>query len=167
MSVSPIPEGFHTVTPHIIVNSAADAMEFYKKAFGAEEILRLEMPGGQGIMHAEIKIGDSTIMIAEEFPGNPMKSPKSVGTTTVSLAIYSEDCDAAFGRAVEAGATVEMPPMDMFWGDRYSKVVDPFGHAWEISTHTEDVSPEDCTARAAEFFKNMGDMCDESAGGGQ
>ncbi|MAG58454.1 MAG: glyoxalase [Planctomycetes bacterium] len=156
MSVKPIPEGFHTLTPHIVIKGAAEALEFYTKAFNAEVSLCMPGPGGT-VMHAEMKIGDSHVMIADEFPGHSVSSPKTVGGTTFSLALYTEDCDAAYAQAVEAGATAEMPPTDMFWGDRYSKVMDPWGHSWEISTHKEDLSPEEIGERAAQFFASMGD----------
>lgn len=155
MSVSPIPEGFRSVSAHLVVDDGHKLIDFYGKAFGAETMIVMPGPGGQGVMHAEVKIGDTMVMLAEEFPGNPMKSPNNAGTTTVALMIYTEDVDAAFGRAVEAGATVAMPPMDMFWGDRYCKVIDPAGHHWEIATHIEDVAPEEMGKRAEEFFKNF------------
>ncbi len=155
MAVKPIPDGFHTVTPHLVIKDAAAAIDFYKKAFGAEEIARMPGPGGQGVMHAEIKIGDSMIMMCDEFPGmdNP-KSPKSLNGTTITLMLYVKDVDSAFQRAVGAGATVSMPVTDMFWGDRYGKVSDPFGHEWAIATHKEDLTLEEIGKRAAEFFSH-------------
>lgn len=155
----PIPDGCHTVTPHMVIRGAAAAIEFYKKAFGAEEIMSMPGPGGS-VMHAEIRIGDSRIMLCDEFPQmEHCTSPARLNGTTVSLAIYSEDCDKAWKRAVDAGAKPTMAPMDMFWGDRYSKVTDPFGHDWEISTHKLDMTPEEIGQAAQAFFANMGGEC--------
>ena len=154
---NPIPEGFHTATPHLVIRGASDAIEFYKRAFGAEEISRMPGPGGL-LMHAEIKIGNSIIMLVDEMPQmERWLSPSSLNGTTMGIALYVEDCDALFQRAVEAGATVSLPMMDAFWGDRYGKVTDPFGHEWEIMTHKEDVSPEEMEERAGQFFANMGE----------
>lgn len=154
--VKPIPEGWHTVTPHMCVRGAAEAIEFYKKAFGAEEIFRMPGPGGHGVMHAEIKIGDSMIMLADEMPDmGGWVSPAANNGTTVSISLYVEDVDKAFQRAVDAGAEVSMPPADMFWGDRYSKVKDPFGHIWAIAMRKQDLTPEQCAKAAEEFFANM------------
>ncbi len=153
--VKPVPEGFHTVTPAFAVKDAAKAIDFYKKAFGAQEISRMSTPDGR-IMHAEIKIGDSIIMLAEEFPGmGGTASPQTLGNTTVNLHIYVPDVDAAFDRAVKAGAKHTMPVADMFWGDRYGKLLDPFGHAWSIGTHKEDVSQSEMERRGNELFKQM------------
>lgn len=152
--VKPIPEGYHTITPHIVVRDAAKAIEFYKRAFGAEEVMRLPGPDGHGIMHAELKIGDSFIMLGEESPdmGGECRSPESLGGSAVTLNLYVKDVDAAFERAVSAGAQVKMPLADMFWGDRYGALVDPFGHKWSLATHIEDVSPEEIRKRAEAFF---------------
>ncbi len=147
--VRPIPEGFHTVTPHLIIKGAAKAVEFYKKAFGAEEIMCMPGPGGS-VMHAEIKIGNSIIFLADEFPDWGCLSPATLNGSPVTIHLYVEDCDAAFNKATQAGAEALMPPSDMFWGDRYGKLKDPFGHQWSIATHTEDVSPEECAKRCAE-----------------
>ena len=156
-SAKPIPEGFHSVTPHMSIRNASEAIEFYKKAFGAEEICRMPGPDGTGVMHAEIKIGNSMVMIADEMPGcEPVASPEKLNGTTIVLGIYCEDADKLFERAVAAGATVATPLMDAFWGDRYGKVTDPFGHQWEIMTHKEDVPPEEMGKRAEKFFANMG-----------
>ncbi len=153
----PIPEGFRTVTPHMVVKDAGGAIEFYKKAFGAEEVMRMPGPGGQGVMHAELKIGDSMVMLCDEFPqAGHWRAPESLKGTTVTLALYVEDVDKAFQRAVDAGATVSMPVMDTFWGDRYGKVTDPFGHEWGLATHKLDLTPEEIAKGAEEFFKNMG-----------
>ncbi|MFQ5411051.1 MAG: VOC family protein [Phycisphaerae bacterium] len=156
-----IPEGFRTVTPHMTVKDAAAAIEFYKKAFGAEELFRMPGPGGKGVMHAEIKIGDSVIMLNDEFPGCGPMAPTSLKGTSVTVHLYVEDADKVFNRAVDAGATPAMPVTDMFWGDRYGGVTDPFGHRWSVATHTEDVSPEECAQRAETFFATMGDACEQ------
>jgi uncharacterized glyoxalase superfamily protein PhnB len=153
--VKKIPAGYHTVTPAITVRGAAEAIEFYKKAFGAVEVSRFTGPGGRGVMHAEIRIGDSPIMLGDEFPNMGCKSPTSLGHSTGSLFIYVEDVDAAFQKAVGCGAAVQMPPADMFWGDRFAKVTDPFGHTWALATRFEDVSPEECARRGQEFMARM------------
>ena len=153
----PIPEGFHSITPHMVIRDASKAIEFYKKAFGAEEIMRMPGPGGQGVMHAELKIGNSIVMMCDEMPGmGNSKSPESLNGTCVGLHIYVEDVDKAFQRAIDAGATVAMPVMDTFWGDRYGKLTDPFGHGWSIATHKQDLTPDEIDKGAEEFFKNMG-----------
>ncbi len=154
-NVNPIPEGFHTITPHLVIRGAAEAIDFYKKAFGAEEIMRMPGPDGKTVMHAEIRIGDSPIMLCDEFP-NRCVAPPSLKGTTVAIALYVPDADKVFQQAVDAGATVTMPMMDAFWGDRYGKVTDPFGHEWEISTHKQDLTPEQIGKGAAEFFANVG-----------
>lgn len=146
--VQPIPEGYRTLTPHIVVRGAADAIAFYKKAFGAEELFSMPGPDGK-IMHAEVKVGDSILMLAEEFPDWGSNGPLAIGGTPVTLHLYVEDCDAAFNRAVEAGATVKMAPNDAFWGDRYAQVTDPFGHSWSVATHVKDVTPEEMGAAMA------------------
>ncbi len=147
MPVKPIPEGYHSVTPYLIVRGGADAIEFYKKAFGAVELFRLPTPDGK-IGHAEIKIGDSPIMLADEFTEMGYKGPQSLGGSSVSLLIYVEDVDAVFNQAVETGATVKEALQDKFYGDRMGSVVDPFGHVWHLGTHKEDVSPEEMERRA-------------------
>jgi PhnB protein len=148
-TVQPIPAGYHSVTPGLTVHNAAEAIEFYKRAFGAEELCRMPTPDGQRIMHAEIQIGDSHLMLGDEFPDMGCRAPRSLGGTPVSLHLYVEDADAVFQRAIEAGATVSMPIMDAFWGDRYGKLADPFGHEWGIATHQEDISDEELQRRAA------------------
>jgi uncharacterized glyoxalase superfamily protein PhnB len=150
--VKPVPEGFSTLSPHIIVRNASEAIDFYKKAFAAEEVCRMPGPDGETVMHAELKFGDSTLMLCEEFPKMGAKSPTSYGGSSVTLHLYVEDADALFNRAVSAGATVKMPLSDMFWGDRYGKVSDPYGHEWGIATHKEDLTPEEIGKRAAEAF---------------
>jgi uncharacterized glyoxalase superfamily protein PhnB len=152
----PIPDGFHTITPHLAVTGAAKAIDFYKKAFGAEELGRHPTPDGR-LMHAMIKIGDSFVMMADCFPemGGPCRSPQDLGGTGVTLNLYTTDCDKVFNQAVAAGAKVLMPLMDMFWGDRYGQVVDPFGHIWAISTHKEDVPPAELEKRGREAMAQM------------
>ena len=146
------PEGFHTVTPHINVRGAERAIEFYARAFGAEE--RYRMPGPDGkLMHAEIRIGDSIVMLADEVPEMGSTAPATLQGTTGSLMLYVDDCDVAFKRAVDAGAISAMPPQDMFWGDRYARVTDPFGHQWAIATHKEDLSPDEISKRQDAFFR--------------
>jgi uncharacterized glyoxalase superfamily protein PhnB len=145
---NPIPEGTHTVTPHLVIKGAAAAIDFYAKAFGAREHYR--MPGADGrIGHAEIQIGDSLIYVADEFPQMGQRSPKAYGGSPVTIHLYVADCDASYAQAVAAGAKVRSPLMDMFWGDRYGQVEDPFGHRWSIATHKEDVSPEEMAKRMA------------------
>ncbi|MBI4161449.1 MAG: VOC family protein [Acidobacteria bacterium] len=154
--VKAIPDGWHTVTPHLVLNDTAAALGFYKKAFGAEEINRMPGPGGHGVMHAEVRIGNSMIMMADEYPSLGHRSPKSMGGTTFTIHLYVEDVDRVFDRAVKAGCKVEMPVSDMFWGDRYAKLLDPFGHRWSIATHTQDLTPKEIEKGAAEFFAKAG-----------
>jgi PhnB protein len=144
----PIPDGYHTATPYLIVKGAAEAIEFYKKAFGATELMRMPQPGGK-IGHAEIKIGDSPIMLADESPDVGARSPQSIGGSPVSIMLYVEDVDRIFSQAVAAGAKVKRPVADQFYGDRTGGIEDPFGHLWYIATHKEDVSPEEMRKRAA------------------
>ena len=158
-NVKPVPDGYHTITPHLVLDDCAKAIELYKRAFGAEEILRMPGPGSK-IVHPEIRIGDSTVMMSDEMPpmsGQPgiYKSPKSAGLSTAALFLYVPDADSAFDRAVQAGCTVRSPVTDMFWGDRYGQVLDPFGHTWAIATHQEDVAPQDMAKRQQEFFARM------------
>ena len=147
MSVNPIPEGYHSITPYLAIDGAAAAIDFYIKAFGAQEVLR--MPMGERIAHAEIRIGDSVVMLSDEFPEMGVLAPSSRGGATSSLMIYTPDVDAGFARAVEAGATVDRPVKDQFYGDRSGTVIDPFGHRWTIATHVEDVSEEEIHRRMA------------------
>ena len=153
--VSPIPRGYHTVTPHLVCRGAADAMAFYQKAFGAREIMRMSMPGG-GIAHAEMQIGDSRIMLGDEMPERGAAAPPTIGGSPVNIFLYLKDVDAVFAQAKAAGATVDMPPTDMFWGDRYAKLTDPFGHKWAMATHTEDMSPKEMARRSAEAMSSQG-----------
>jgi PhnB protein len=154
MPVKAIPEGYHTLTPYLTVRDAARAIEFYKKAFGAEDRGAMKGPDGK-IMHAELKIGDSIVMLADEFPQYGAVSPETVGGSCSGLHIYVQDVDAAFDRAVKAGASTEMPVSDMFWGDRYGKLKDPFGHKWSIATHTADLSMEEMKKGMEEAMAQM------------
>lgn len=153
-AINPIPQGFHAVTAHLVCRDAASAIDFYKRAFGAEEMVRLAGPDGE-IMHASFKIGDSIIMLAEEAPQWNSMSPVSLKGSPVTLHLYVKDSDAAFERAVKSGAKAKMPPADMFWGDRYGKVVDPFGHEWAIATHVRDMSHDEIQKAGAEAMKSM------------
>ncbi len=149
-----IPEGHHTITPHLVIKGAAKAMDFYKKAFGAEE--RFRMPGPDGnIMHAEMQIGSSIFYLADEFPDMGCLGPQG-GASPVTIHLYVEDADAAYKRGVDAGAKSTMPLQNMFWGDRYGKLVDPFGHHWSIATHLEDLTPDEIGQRAAAAFGGKG-----------
>jgi PhnB protein len=154
MSVEAIPKGYHTLTPYMTVRDAARAIEFYKQAFGAVEKGIMKGPDGK-IMHAELRIGDSIVMLADEFPQFGSMSPLSTGGAGMGLHIYVEDVDSSFDRAVKAGATVEMPVMDMFWGDRYGKLADPFGHKWSIATHKADLSMEEMDNGMKAMMKDM------------
>ncbi len=154
MAVKAIPEGYHTLTPSITVRDAARAIEFYEKAFGAVEKGVMKGPDGK-VMHAELRIGDSLFMLADEFPEFGSLSPQSVGGSGSGLHIYVEDVDSAFDRAIRAGGAVEMPVADMFWGDRFGKLVDPFGHKWSIATHTRDMSMEEIEDAQEEFMSQF------------
>ena len=147
MATKPIPDGYHTVTPYLIVNGAPEAIEFYKRAFGATELLRLADPQGR-IGHAEIRIGDSVIMMADEHPEMGYRGPRSMGGSSVSIMLYVDDVDTIFDRALSAGATVQRPIANQFYGDRSGKLEDPFGHVWTVATHVEDVPPEEMRRRA-------------------
>lgn len=152
----PIPKGYHTLTPYLTVKGAAKAIDFYGKAFGATEVCRMPLPDGKAIAHAEIMIGDSHVMLGDEFPqpGAPV-APTTAKHTTVTVHMYVKDVDTAFKKAVSAGATAMMPPTDMFWGDRFAKVSDPFGHHWSIATHVKDLSPDEMAKAAKEAFASM------------
>ena len=153
-NVKPIPEGYSTVIPYISVKNASDAIAFYKKAFGAEELMRMPMPDGT-VGHAELKIGDSILMLADEMdhPDAIAKSPRTLGGITSGLCLYVADCDAFFNRAVEAGGKVRRPLTNQFYGDRTGTVEDPFGQVWTISTHVEDVAPDELRRRMEQFTK--------------
>ncbi len=151
MSVQAVPQGFHTLTPHLVIDGAAKAIEFYKKAFGAVEMYNMTGPDGK-VMNAAMMFGDSIIMLCDEHPGMGVVSPLALGGSAVRLHLYLPDADAIFAQAVAAGAVVTMPLENMFWGDRYGTVKDPFGHEWGIATHIEDVTPEEMAARVAKLF---------------
>jgi PhnB protein len=155
MSVRPIPEGYHTVTPFLAVDDASAAIEFYERAFGARERMRMPMPDGR-IAHAELEIGDSVVMLSDPFPQGTTRPPKELGGTTVGVFLYVEDIDAFVGRAADAGATVTVPPENMFWGDRFGQLSDPFGHQWQVATHVEDVAPDEMAERAKAAMSSMG-----------
>lgn len=152
-NVRPIPEGYHSITPSLTCRDAARAMDFYKRVLGAREIMRMPGPGGK-IGHAELRIGDSVIFVNDPFPGTGQPS-ESAGVPLIYLFLYTENVDSVFNRAVEAGCRVDMPLADMFWGDRYGKITDPFGHQWGLATHVEDVAPEEMKRRAEEWTKQM------------
>jgi PhnB protein len=163
-SVKPIPEGYHTVTPYLVVHDAAKAIDFYKRAFDAKEIMRMEGPPGK-IGHAELHIGDSVVMLADEMPQAVTKAPQTVGGTTCGIFLYVTDVDAVYQKAVGAGGKATMPPADMFWGDRYGQLTDPFGHSWSIATHKEDVAPEEMKRRMqAEMEKRQREQKTKTAG---
>jgi len=140
--VKPIPDGMHSVTPHLVCSGAAEAIDFYKKAFNASEVGRIDGPQGK-LLHGAVRIGDSMVMLADEFPDWGSLGPKSLKGSPVTIHLYVEDVDAFAARAVAAGAKITMPVQEMFWGDRYGKLEDPFGHQWSVSTHVRDVSPEE------------------------
>ena len=154
MAVKPIPEGYRTVTPYLAVDDAAEAIEYYKKAFGAKERVRMETPD-EKIGHAELEIGDSLVMLSDPIPEATTRTPKELGGTSASVFLYVEDVDAVVKRAVDAGATVTMEVADQFWGDRFGSVQDPFGHSWSIATHVEDVPPEEMAERAKRAMAAM------------
>lgn len=151
----PIPEGYRTLTPYLTVDDGRAAVDFYKRAFGASEVVRMDAPGGK-IAHAELKIGDSIFMMGDEMAGSGARAPRSLGGTTGGIMLYVEDVDATFKQAVAAGAKVEQPVSNMFWGDRYGKLTDPFGHSWSVATHVEDVAPADMERRMREAMAQMG-----------
>lgn len=148
----PIPEGQHAITPHLVIKGAAEAIEFYKRAFDAKELSRMPFPGQDGQLklgHAELRIGDCKLFLADEFPEHGSFGPGSASAVTIHL--YVTDADATFARAIEAGATVSMPLADMFWGDRYGKLIDPFGHHWAVAEHLEDLTPQQMREKMAAF----------------
>ena len=152
MPTKAIPDGYHSVTPYLVMRDAARAIDFYKRALGAKESFRFDAPGGK-IGHAEIKIGDSIIMLADEMPDMGYRGPQSLGGSAVSLMVYVEDVDSQFKRAIDAGAKVKQPVKDQFYGDRSGTLEDPFGHVWTIATHVEDVSEDELAKRAAAMHK--------------
>jgi PhnB protein len=154
MATKPIPEGYHTVSPYLAVDDAAEAIDYYKRAFGAKETVRMEAPGGK-IGHAELEIGDSHVMLSDPFPQSSTKPPRELGGTSASVFMYVEDVDAVVQQAVDAGATVTMEVADQFWGDRFGSITDPFGHSWSIATHVEDLSPEEIAERGKAAMAGM------------
>ena len=159
-SVRPIPECHHSITPSLTCRDAAKAIEFYKSVFGATEIMRMPMQDGK-IGHAELRIGDSNIMVADEFPGMSA-APSGSGTPAIDLFLYTEDVDATFSRAIAAGSRTVMTPENMFWGDRFGKITDPFGHQWGLATHVEDVAPDELARRSAEWTAKMAKAAGQS-----
>jgi len=160
-NVRPIPEGYHSITPQLTCRDAARAIDFYKEALGAKEIMRMADPGGR-VMHAELQIGDSRFMIGDEFPGMSV-APTPSTLHCSSLFVYTEDVDRTFNRALKAGGTADMQPSDMFWGDRYGKFTDPFGHQWGVATHIEDVAPEEMQRRSEEWTKQAAKAAGQSS----
>lgn len=153
MPVRPIPEGYHSITPYLVISEAAKAIDWYKQAFGAQQTLRMEDPTTGKIGHAELKIGDSYIMLADEYPDMGYRSPKTLGGAGISLLLYVKDVDGTVKQAVDAGAKIERPLEDQFYGDRTGTIQDPFGHVWTIATHIEDVSPEEMLERSKKAFQ--------------
>jgi PhnB protein len=154
MAVKPIPEGYHHVTPYLVIKGAGAAIDYYKRVFGATERMRMDAPGGM-VGHAELEIGDSVVMLADEFPEQGFKGPRAFGGTPVSLLLYVEDVDDVFRRAIQSGARELKPLADQFYGDRMGTLEDPFGHVWSIATHVEDLSPEEMQRRAGEMSKQQ------------
>jgi PhnB protein len=154
MAVKPVPDGYHTATPYLIVKGAAKALDFYTRVFGATVVMRIDGPDG-AVGHAEIQIGDSRIMLADEFPGMGSRSPQSLGGSPVGICLYLPDVDARVAKALAAGATVVRPVQDQFYGDRSGTITDPFGHLWTIATHVEDVAPEEIARRAAAWAQKQ------------
>jgi PhnB protein len=154
MPTKPVPEGYHTLSTYLAVDDAARAIEYYEKAFGAKEVVRMDAPGGK-IGHAELEIGDSRIMLSDPFPQASTRPPKELGGASASVFMYVEDVDAVVNRAVDAGATVTMEVADQFWGDRFGSIADPFGHVWSIATHVEDVPPQEMAERARVAMEAM------------
>jgi len=152
--IQPIPKGYHSITPYLVVNDAKRAIEFYQHAFGAQEIVKMDGPNGK-IMHAELKIGDSMLMLADENPASGSTSPKTLRGTAAGIMLYVDNVDNVFKQAVSAGAKADQQPSDMFWGDRYGKLTDPFGHSWSVATHIEDVPPQEMAKRAKEAMAKM------------
>ncbi len=151
MAVKPIPEGYHSLIPCLVVDGAAEAIEFYKQVFGARERMSMPQPDGK-IAHAELEIGDSVVMVSDSSDWSPVKSPPELGGTSVGIFVYVEDVDSVFQQAVDAGATVAAPVETMFWGDRFGSVTDPFGHHWSLATHVEDVPADEMERRSREAF---------------
>lgn len=160
-NVNPIPQGYHTVTPYLVVRNGHRALDYYQQAFGATDVKVMNGPGDK-IGHAEFKIGDSTIMLVDEM--GPNRSPQSLGGSPVSIFLYVEDVDSVYDQAVKAGGKGEMPPQDMFWGDRFGRLTDPFGHQWALATHIEDVAPEEMEQRAQKAMAHMAQAGGQASG---
>ena len=156
--VDPIPKGMHTVTPNLTLKDCSRALEFYKKALGAQEQMRMPSADGRTVMHAELKVGDSTFFLNDEMPGAGAHAPSPDHPSPVALWLYVPDCDAAYRQAVGAGAKAAMPPSDMFWGDRMGSVADPYGYTWTFATHTKDVSEADMKKGGEEFARRMAEQ---------
>jgi PhnB protein len=154
-NVNPIPEGTHTVTPSLVLRECARAIDFYKRALGATEIARFPAPDGRSVWHAHLKVGDSPLFMNDEMPGSPLHAPSSDNPSPAVMWLYVKDCDAAYRRAVEAGAKSMMAPADMFWGDRMAGVADPFGYSWTFATHVKDMTPEEMKRAGEEFARKM------------
>ena len=152
--VKPVPAGYHTATPYLVVSDANRAIDFYKQAFNAEEVMRMGGPGGK-IAHAELRIGDSVIMLSDEMPTGIARSPQSLGGTTASVFLYVNDVDSVYNKATSSGAKGHTAPQDMFWGDRFGQIIDPFGHCWGLATHIEDVAPEEMSRRMKAAMPQM------------
>ncbi len=153
--VNPIPQGRHTITPNLVFRDCAKAIEFYKRALGAQEMTRMPAPDGKSVWHAELRIGDSTIFMNDEMPGMSGSAPTPDAPVPVTMWLYVEDCDAAFRRAIGAGAKSTMEPADMFWGDRCAGVADPFGYVWSFATHQKDMTAEEVRRAGADFARTM------------
>lgn len=154
MPVKAIPEGYHSITPYLAVDDATAAIEFYKRAFGAKERVLMPTPDGK-VAHAELEIGDSLVMLSDPFAEGQTKTPRALGATTMGIFLYTEDVEETYKQAIDAGATSTQEPEDMFWGDRFARVTDPYGHSWQIATHVEDVPPEEMERRSQEAMASM------------
>ncbi len=161
-AVSPIPEGYHTVTAALTIRGAARAIDFYKKAFGAQVLDRVDGPDGKSVMHAALQVGDSRIFLSDEMPGMGCRSPETLGGTSSSFYLYVKDADSAVKKAIDAGATLKKPVENMFWGDRFGSIGDPFGYTWDMATRVEDVTPDELKKRAAAFVKEMSSQSRET-----
>ena len=153
--VNPVPQGMHTLTPNLVLRDCSKAIEFYKRALGAQEVVRMPSPDGKSIWHAELRIGDSIFFLNDEMPGMGRPAPSAAEPVPVTMWLYVPDCDAAFKRAVDAGAKAIYPPSDMFWGDRCAGVTDPFGYVWSFATHTKDMTAEEMRRAGQEFARKM------------
>jgi uncharacterized glyoxalase superfamily protein PhnB len=154
-TANPIPQGMHTVTPNLIIRDCAKAIEFYKRALGAQEVARMTAPDGKSVWHAELRIGDSIVFMNDEMPGMSQRAPTAQNPVPVTMWLYVPDCDAAFEKAVKAGAKETMKPDDMFWGDRVASVADPFGYNWSFATHQKDMTDEEMRKAGEEFARTM------------